>query len=101
LGVSGKDTVVFVVDVMKVVSAHALVPGTSRSADDALPKVRMDRDRGAASIEVPDRDAPKGLVAERLVEGTGPVVKAGTKRCCSTRRRSGRPRAERTRPICS
>ncbi|MFF1847072.1 FKBP-type peptidyl-prolyl cis-trans isomerase [Streptomyces sp. NPDC058217] len=74
LGVSGTDTVVFVVDIMQVISARATVHGEQRQAADSLPQVRMDRS-GAAAISVPDSDAPRELAVERLVDGTGQVVK--------------------------
>lgn len=67
----------FAVDIMNVIGAHATVQGKQRSVPDNLPEVRMNKDEGSASITVPDRAAPKRLVVQRLVEGTGPVVKAG------------------------
>ncbi|MGW3210377.1 FKBP-type peptidyl-prolyl cis-trans isomerase [Streptomyces sp. NPDC001135] len=77
LGVSGKDTVVFVVDVVNVVAAHALVPGDQRALAGSLPQVGPDHARGTAAIAVPDRDAPRHAVTAPLVTGGGPVVKAG------------------------
>jgi FKBP-type peptidyl-prolyl cis-trans isomerase len=77
LGVSGTDTVVFVVDIMNVIGAHATVQGEERSVQDGLPEVRMNKDEGFASITVPDQAAPKRLVVQRLVEGAGPLVKSG------------------------
>ncbi|MGW3131071.1 FKBP-type peptidyl-prolyl cis-trans isomerase [Streptomyces sp. NPDC001123] len=77
LGVTGKDTVVYAVDILNVIGAHATVPGEQKPLSDALPEVHMNKDDGAAALTVPDRAAPKGLVVQRLVDGTGPVVKAG------------------------
>ncbi|GAB2958388.1 hypothetical protein GCM10023080_017690 [Streptomyces pseudoechinosporeus] len=77
LHVTGKDTVVFAVDILKVIGAHALVPGKQHSVSDALPEVRINKGDGTATLTVPDPAAPKGLVVKRLVDGTGPVVKTG------------------------
>jgi FKBP-type peptidyl-prolyl cis-trans isomerase len=77
LGVTGKDTVVFVVDILNVIGADATVPGVQHSSSDGLPEVRVNKGEGTATLTVPDERAPKGLVVERLVNGTGPVVKAG------------------------
>ncbi|MGW2426508.1 FKBP-type peptidyl-prolyl cis-trans isomerase [Streptomyces sp. NPDC001709] len=77
LHVTGKDTVVFAVDIMNVIGAHAIVPGEQHSVSDALPEVHMNEADGTATVSVPDQAGPKGLVVKRLVDGTGPVVKAG------------------------
>ncbi|MCC5474229.1 FKBP-type peptidyl-prolyl cis-trans isomerase [Streptomyces barringtoniae] len=77
LHVTGKDTVVFAVDILDVIGAHAIVPGEQQSISDALPEVHMNKDDGTATLSVPDQAAPKGLVIKRLVDGTGPVVEAG------------------------
>ncbi|MFI6934875.1 FKBP-type peptidyl-prolyl cis-trans isomerase [Streptomyces sp. NPDC050287] len=77
LGVTGKDTLVFAVDILNVIGAHALVPGEQNSVSDALPEVHMNKDDATATLTVPDQAAPKGLVVKRMVDGTGPVVQAG------------------------
>lgn len=77
LGVSGKDTLVFVVDVIRVIAARATVPGSQATVADTLPRVRMDHAQGTAAITVPDRDAPAKLIVEPLVTGAGPVLKSG------------------------
>ncbi|GGY10741.1 FKBP-type peptidyl-prolyl cis-trans isomerase [Streptomyces anandii] len=76
-GLSGKDTVVFVVDVVNVVAAHALVAGDQHAVANSLPQVSPDHGRGTDTIAVPDRDAPRHTVTAPLVTGGGPVVKAG------------------------
>lgn len=76
-GVSGTDTVVFVVDVLKVMPGSATVAGPQRSVASSLPNVRMDSHHATASVAVPDRNAPKNLVAKRLIDGVGPRVTAG------------------------
>ncbi|MFD0507035.1 FKBP-type peptidyl-prolyl cis-trans isomerase [Streptomyces chiangmaiensis] len=67
----------FAVDIVNVIGARALVSGEQKPISDALPEVRMNRGDGTATLTVPDRAAPKGLVVKRLVDGTGPVMKAG------------------------
>ena len=37
----------------------------------------MSKGEATATLTVPDRGVPKGLVVQSLVQGTGPVVKAG------------------------
>ncbi|MFG3125590.1 FKBP-type peptidyl-prolyl cis-trans isomerase [Streptomyces sp. NPDC048201] len=77
LGVTGEDTVVYAVDILDVVGARAIVPGEQASLPDALPRVRMNKGDGTATVTVPDRAAPEGLVVRNLVDGRGPVVRAG------------------------
>ncbi|WP_327726086.1 FKBP-type peptidyl-prolyl cis-trans isomerase [Streptomyces europaeiscabiei] len=75
LGVSGTDTVVFAIDIVKVIDAQSTVPGRQRSVPESLPQVRAAR--SAATIAVPDAVPPKRLVSRELIEGSGPRVKAG------------------------
>ncbi|MEU2421227.1 FKBP-type peptidyl-prolyl cis-trans isomerase [Streptomyces sp. NPDC007851] len=77
LGVTGKDTVVFAVDILNVIGTHAIVHGEQHSVSGALPEVRMNKDDGTATLSVPDQAAPRGFLVRRLVDGTGPAVKAG------------------------
>jgi FKBP-type peptidyl-prolyl cis-trans isomerase len=77
LHVTGKDTIVYAVDILDVIGAHALVPGKQHPVSDTLPEVHMNKDDGTTSLNVPDRPAPKTLTVQSLVDGTGPVVKAG------------------------
>ncbi|MFC8260735.1 FKBP-type peptidyl-prolyl cis-trans isomerase [Streptomyces sp. NPDC057291] len=77
LGVSGKDTIVFVVDVMRVIAAHETITGSQADVSEDLPRVRMNRAQGTAAITVPDHGAPVELTVEPLVTGAGPVVKSG------------------------
>ncbi|GGY12743.1 hypothetical protein GCM10010510_68540 [Streptomyces anandii JCM 4720] len=76
-GVKGTDTVVFVVDVLSIVRAHATVDGDQAGVPDSLPQVRVDRRSATATIAVPDRKAPGRLVKQTLTAGPGPVVRAG------------------------
>ncbi|MEV6109300.1 FKBP-type peptidyl-prolyl cis-trans isomerase [Streptomyces sp. NPDC051940] len=78
LGVSPRDTVVFVVDVVKRIAKSSLVQGRQAAVPPKLPAVRTDSTDGSAAIAVPDRAAPKTLMVRELVTGTGPVIKAGS-----------------------
>ncbi|MCX4909596.1 FKBP-type peptidyl-prolyl cis-trans isomerase [Streptomyces sp. NBC_00878] len=75
--VTGKDTVVFAVDILNVIGAHTVVPGEQHSVSNALPEVHMNKGDGTATLTIRDQAAPKGFVVQRLVDGAGPVVKAG------------------------
>jgi FKBP-type peptidyl-prolyl cis-trans isomerase len=75
LGVSATETVVFVVDVVKVLATDAIVAGDQRSVSEDLPAVKVVR--SPAAIAVPDAAAPRRLESSTLVSGSGPKVKAG------------------------
>jgi FKBP-type peptidyl-prolyl cis-trans isomerase len=79
LGVSGKDTLVFVVDVLgsyqKTASAHGtpeVVTGTG------LPTVGTSSPGTAPPVHVPQAGAPATLQTRTLIQGTGPVVMKGS-----------------------
>jgi FKBP-type peptidyl-prolyl cis-trans isomerase len=78
LGVSGKDTLVFVVDVLgsyqKTASAHGtheVVNGTG------LPTVGTSSPGTAPPVHIPQTGPPATLQAQTLIQGKGPVVKKG------------------------
>ena len=75
LGVSATDTVVFVVDVAKVIAADSVVTGRQRPVPENLPQVQVGRP--AVTIAVPDTAPPKSLVSRTLIDGSGATVKAG------------------------
>ncbi|QNP73683.1 FKBP-type peptidyl-prolyl cis-trans isomerase [Streptomyces roseirectus] len=76
-GIKGTDTLVFVVDVLDTFNGTSSAKGKDVAQDDAaLPKVGTNTDGKAPSVEVPKSAAPKGLVANYVIEGDGPVVKA-------------------------
>lgn len=75
LGVSGTDTVIFVVDIMKVVAADAIADGQQKAVTNDL--LQVEPGPGPSAIGVPDAAAPGHLVARTLVEGFGPAAKAG------------------------
>ncbi|MET9775038.1 FKBP-type peptidyl-prolyl cis-trans isomerase [Streptomyces sp. NPDC006367] len=76
-GIKGTDTLVFVVDVKDTFNARSSAKGKEVPQNDAaLPKVGTNTDGSAPSIDVPDADAPKKLVANYVIEGDGPEVGA-------------------------
>ncbi|MBT2414038.1 FKBP-type peptidyl-prolyl cis-trans isomerase [Streptomyces sp. ISL-12] len=77
LGVKKDDTLVFVFDLKDSYNAKSSAKGEEVAQDDtALPKVGTNTDGKAPSIEVPDADAPKKLVADYVIEGDGAEVAA-------------------------
>jgi len=76
-GIKGTDTLVFVVDVQNAFNASSSAQGKAvERTDVALPKVGTNTDGKAPAIEVPKKPAPDKLVADYVIEGDGPVVKA-------------------------
>jgi FKBP-type peptidyl-prolyl cis-trans isomerase len=78
LGVTGKDTLVFVVDVLgsyqKTASAHGtdeVVTGTG------LPTVGTSSPGTAPPVHIPKTGPSATLQSQTLIQGTGPVVKKG------------------------
>ncbi|MER0444695.1 FKBP-type peptidyl-prolyl cis-trans isomerase [Streptomyces sp. Edi4] len=74
LGVSGTDTLVFVLDVDSVMPKK--VDGTQAAIPSDLPQIKADKEE-AATIAVPKNDPPKKLVDQVLIEGKGDEVKSG------------------------
>jgi FKBP-type peptidyl-prolyl cis-trans isomerase len=78
LGVSGTDTLVFVVDVLgsyqKTASAHG-TPEAVRGT--GLPAVGTAAPGTAPPVRIPQTAPPATLQVHTLVQGTGPVVKKG------------------------
>jgi FKBP-type peptidyl-prolyl cis-trans isomerase len=79
LGVTGKDTLVLVVDVLgsyqKTASAHGtpeVVKGTG------LPTVGTPSPGTAPAVHIPQTSPPATLQSQTLIQGTGPVVKKGS-----------------------
>ena len=72
-GLEADDTLVFVADLL-VVNPRA--EGTPVAPVAGLPTVELAED-GAPTIHVPAGDPPAELVAQPLIEGTGPVVQEG------------------------
>ena len=76
-GIKGTDTLVFVVDVEATFNGKSSAKGKEVAQDDgSLPKVGTNTDGKAPSIEIPKKDAPTKLVANYVLEGDGPALKA-------------------------
>jgi len=75
IGVSPTETVVFAVDIVDAVHAEATVQGKQRAEGDGLPTVRADA--STIAISVPDAAPPQNVVSRRLIDGSGPGVRAG------------------------
>jgi FKBP-type peptidyl-prolyl cis-trans isomerase len=78
LGVTGKDTLVFVVDVLgayqKSAGAHGTPAATTASG---LPTVGTSSPGTAPPVHIPQGTPPTTLQTQTLIKGTGPVVKKG------------------------
>lgn len=75
-GVREDDTLLLFLDVQEVRTPLARAEGEAVEPPDGLPTVELDDD-GKPTISVPGGDPPDGLVAQLLIEGTGPAVEAG------------------------
>lgn len=76
VGLTEDDTLLFLVDVLEVRTPLARAEGEAVAPVDGLPTVVLGDD-GAPTITVPGGEPPVELVAQLLIEGTGPVVEAG------------------------
>ncbi|MEU5881255.1 FKBP-type peptidyl-prolyl cis-trans isomerase [Spirillospora sp. NPDC047279] len=75
MGLTNKDSVVFVVDIMTVIPKNAEAKGTEKKLDDKkLPKVEAGEPGKGPKITIPKEDAPKKLQVKTLIEGTGPAL---------------------------
>ncbi len=78
IGVGPKDTVVFVVDMLKSFDNTVGVSGTQTSdGGGTLPTVTAGAAGKGPTITIPKTAAPKTLQVKTLIKGTGPVVKKG------------------------
>jgi FKBP-type peptidyl-prolyl cis-trans isomerase len=78
IGVGPKDTVVFVIDLLKTFTNTDGVSGTQTSnGGGALPTVTAGAAGKGPTITIPKTAAPKTLQVKALIKGTGPVVKKG------------------------
>lgn len=76
-GIKGTDTIVFVVDVLDRFNGKSSANGKPVAQSDAsLPKVGTNTDGKPPAITVPKGKAPTKLVANYVLEGDGPAVKA-------------------------
>ncbi|MGK2947607.1 MAG: FKBP-type peptidyl-prolyl cis-trans isomerase [Acidimicrobiales bacterium] len=76
VGLTEDDTVLFLVDVLEVRTPLTRAEGEAVAPVEGLPTVVLGDD-GAPTITVPGGEPPEELVAQLLIEGTGPVVEAG------------------------
>jgi FKBP-type peptidyl-prolyl cis-trans isomerase len=78
LGVSAKDTLVFVVDVLGSYQKTAGAHGTHEVVNGTgLPTVGSSSAGIAPPIHIPQTGPPATLQVQTLIQGTGPVVKKG------------------------
>jgi FKBP-type peptidyl-prolyl cis-trans isomerase len=78
LGVSGKDTLLLVVDVLGSYTKTASAHGTQETVNaTGLPTVGTASPGTAPAIHLPKTAPPATLQVQTLIQGTGPVVKKG------------------------
>jgi FKBP-type peptidyl-prolyl cis-trans isomerase len=78
LGVSGKDTLLLVVDVLGSYTKTASAQGTHETVNETgLPTVGTASPGTAPAIHLPKTAPPATLQVQTLIQGTGPVVKKG------------------------
>ena len=78
LGVSGKDTLVFVVDVLGAYEQTASAHGTPEVVNETgLPTVGTSSPGTTPPVHIPQAGPPATLRVQTLIQGTGPVVKKG------------------------
>ena len=76
LGFTKDDTLLFVLDLKAARTPLAKATGTAVTPPKGLPTVAYDA-KGVPTITVPKTAAPKKLVVQQLIKGTGPAVKSG------------------------
>jgi FKBP-type peptidyl-prolyl cis-trans isomerase len=78
VGVTGKDTLVLVVDVLGSYSKTASAHGTHEVVSGTgLPTVGTSSPGTAPPVHIPQTGPPATLQSQTLIQGTGPVVKKG------------------------
>jgi peptidylprolyl isomerase len=78
LGVTGKDTLVFVVDVLGSYQKTASAHGAQRAVNGTeLPTVGTSSPGTAPPVGIPQTAPPATLQVQTLIQGAGPVVKKG------------------------
>ncbi|MET7337644.1 FKBP-type peptidyl-prolyl cis-trans isomerase [Nonomuraea sp. NPDC005650] len=75
-GVTGADTLVYVVDLLAAYPKTATAAGRVRPAGPGLPQVTAGPAGGAPAVAIPASDPPGELRAETLIEGDGPAIRA-------------------------
>jgi FKBP-type peptidyl-prolyl cis-trans isomerase len=78
IGITGKDTMVWVLDLLQQYAPDASATGTRVSAGGGkLPLVSSPQAGAAPTIMIPKNSPPSKLSVTTLVKGTGPKLKAG------------------------
>jgi FKBP-type peptidyl-prolyl cis-trans isomerase len=78
IGVTGKDTLVFVADVLGSYQKTASAHGTPEAVTGTgLPTVGTSSPGTAPPVHIPHAAPPATLQVQTLIQGTGPVVKKG------------------------
>lgn len=77
IGIDGKDSVLFLVDVLGSTTPLTEAKGTAVAPKKGLPTVAVKAGEQAKITTPKGVKAPTKLVVQPLVEGTGPVVKQG------------------------
>jgi FKBP-type peptidyl-prolyl cis-trans isomerase len=78
LGVTGKDTTVWVLDLIKEFTPTASATGKNVSTGGgSLPTVKATAAGVAPTITIPNSKPPSGLVTKTLVQGTGSTLTGG------------------------
>jgi FKBP-type peptidyl-prolyl cis-trans isomerase len=75
-GVTGSDTLVFVIDVTGVIRDNASASGPQVSAGPGLPGV-SDTTGAAPKVTIPANPPPGTLTTRTLIKGRGPVLRPG------------------------
>jgi FKBP-type peptidyl-prolyl cis-trans isomerase len=78
LGVTGKDSLVFVADVLGSYQKTAGAHGTDEAVNvTGLPTISTSSPGTAPPVHIPQTVPPATLQSQTLIQGTGPVVKKG------------------------
>jgi len=79
MGISGTDTILFVMDIIKSFPKNSTVPGEQKKfSAEGLPTVTPAKDGLAPKVTIPEGVAPPDkLVVKTLVEGDGPALAKG------------------------
>lgn len=75
-GAKKSDTLLFVLDVKSAATPLSRAEGASVAPVAGLPTVKLAA-KGTPTIKIPSGDAPKDLVVQPLITGSGPSITAG------------------------
>jgi FKBP-type peptidyl-prolyl cis-trans isomerase len=78
LGVTGKDTTIWVIDLIKAISPTASATGKQTSSGGgSLPTVKAGAAGTAPTVTIPKNSPPSKLIVKTLIKGTGPRLTTG------------------------